>query len=334
MAVTSRDVARVAGVTQPTVSRALRGLPGVSEATRQRIREVAEALGYVPMETGRSLVTRKTGRIGIVADELSNPYYTSLVAPLHGILERAGYRTLLLVDRPENPLAIETLMDGSLDGVILTTSHRASRVPVELSARGIPVVLVGREVDGVEADTCVVDNARGAAVMADFLLDLGHRYIGALFGPEWTSSGHDREKAFRKRLKTRGAPLEDNYVIHGLFDYATGYEGLGALMRRNQTPTALFCANDVIAIGACNAARAHGVSIPDQLTLVGFDDVPLSSWEVFQLTTIRTDLQALANEACNLLVRRIRHPHARPRRIVIPVELVERATHRSVPALD
>lgn len=327
MGITSRDVARLAGVSQPTVSRALSNAPGVSPETRQRVQQAAEALNYTPMHSGRTLATRRTRRVGIVAAELANPYYPALVGPLHDELERAGYRTILITDGQQNPPDMESLFDGSVDGVLLTTSERTSRVPLELSRRGIPYVQVGREVEGVESDTAVVDNRQGSTKVAEFLVELGHRRIAAVFGPNATSTGLERARAFGDTLARLGVVLRPDQTVMGKFDYSTGYAALQQIMATDEPPTAIFCASDVLALGVLNAAHRQGVGIPEDISVVGFDDMPMAGWDLFSLTTVSANLSALATAACQMLLHRLEHPDSPFRRSVISVDLVLRTTH-------
>jgi LacI family transcriptional regulator len=327
MPVTSHDVARLAGVSQPSVSRALRDQPGISPATRRRILEAAEALAYVPSSTGRSLSTRTTGRVAIVADELSNPFYPALVAPLHDALAEAGYRTILITDSGTRPVELEPLIDGSLDGVFLTTSRAGTTLPAQLVRRGVPYVLVNRELETVQGDACVVANREGAASVAQLLVSLGHRRIGAVLGPESTSTARERAAGFREALAEHGIALSPAHVERGEFDYDSGRAAFTRLMAADRPPTAVFCSNDVVAIGACNAARARGIDVPGDVSIVGFDDIAMASWDVFQLTTVRAELTDLAKAAADLLLRRIAEPAAPPRRIEIPTTLSLRGTH-------
>jgi LacI family transcriptional regulator len=331
-AVTSHDVARLAGVSQPTVSRALRGEPGVSEATTQRIRQAATQLGYVPMQSGRNLATRETRRIGIVAGELTNPFFSTLVGPLHTCLEKVGYRTILLTDDGDAALDIEPLIDGTLDGVLLTTSNLDTPLTYELQRRGVPFVQVGREVDGAVSDVCVFDNLGGARAVAELFAELGHSRIGAIHGPRETSTGRDRERGLREALAEAGLVIPRTRSARGSFDYDTGYEALGTLMAGKSRPTAIFCANDVIALGALNAANRLGLDVPGELTIVGFDNIAMSGWDVFQLTTVTLDFHQMATTSCDLLLDRIRRPSAPFKREVIPVSLALRRTHATAPA--
>jgi LacI family transcriptional regulator len=304
----------------------------VSAATRRRVREAAQALGYVPLQSGRSLSTRTTGRVGIVAAELGNPFYPILVGALHDALDRANYGTILFTDRGQAPHEMDALLDGSLDGAVLTTCETSSPLPAELKSRGFPFVLLNREVDGTDADVCVVDNRSGAWDVASLLTDLGHRTIAAVMGPTSTSTGRQREEGFRDALAEHGLPLPPRYIRRGAFSPDTGYQALSDLMAQDPAPTAVFCGNDVIAMGVCNAARALGINIPQDLTVIGFDDIPMARWEVFELTTVQTDLTQLAAATADLLFRRIADPTVDTARVVLPARLVLRGTHATATA--
>jgi len=333
VAITSHDVARLAGVSQATVSRALRGDPLVAEATKAKVRKAADALGYVPSAAGRSLVTRRSKRIGVVITDLANPFYPHLVSPLHEEMERHGYRMVVFAEHSEGDIAAEQLLDGSIDGVVLLTSTTDSTLPAELDRRRLPFAFLNREGLAKAGDAAVVDNLQGGRTAAELLVELGHRRIAAVFGPENTSTGRDREAGFRQALSEAGVGLARSAVRHGPFEFETGYRGLTEILTASPRPTALFCGNDVIAIGALNAALRAGISVPDELTVVGFDDIPMASWEAFRLTTIGHDVALMAATAARLLIERIEGGAKAPgaRREIVPTRLVERATHAHPP---
>jgi LacI family transcriptional regulator len=324
---TSHDVARLAGVSQPTVSRALRDDPRVTEPTRRRVVDAAGRLGYIPSERGRSLSTRRTGRAGVVVDDLGNPFYLRLLDALHAALEHHAVRMVVLTPHRNDPERVDRLLDGSIDGAILTTTLLGSPLPAELQRHQFPFVLLNRIVDDVHADACVVDNAEGAARVGAELLALGHRTVGAILGPETTSTSRDREIGFRRVLADHGVRLPRTRIRRGPFDFATGHRGLTELMRATRRPTAIFCANDVVAIGALNAAHGLGLRVPDDLTIIGFDDIDMAGWELFELTTVRHDMARMAAAAAELLLARIEDPLRPAQRVVLPVQLVRRATH-------
>lgn len=332
MAATSKDVARRAGVSQPTVSRALRGLPGVSDGTRRRIEDAAESLGYLPSHAGRALVTRRTKRVGIVVADLTNPFYPHLVAPLLDRFARAGYRSVLFAEDEDEAVRAGDLADDSLDGVVLTTTLSDSPLPEELRRRGMPFVFLNREGEG-PADASVMDDEGGAALLAELLVSAGHRRIGAVLGPMTTSTGRGRHVGFARTLEARGLELpEAATVVSQAYGYPGGRSGLRKLLALSTPPTAVFCANDVLALGALDEATRLGVRVPEELSVVGFDDIGLSGWERFGLTTVRTDLDQLAGAAADLLLRRFADPDAPPRRLVQQAQLVLRSSHGAPPA--
>lgn len=325
--VTSHDVARAAGVSQSTVSRALRGDDRVAAATRERVRAAADSLRYIPNEAGRSLSTRSTRRIGIVVTDLTNPFYQFLVAPLHDALEDAGYRMVLFTERREEAAALERLIDRSIDGVVLTTTLVDSEIPRELAGRGLPFVFLNRTADDMAADSVVCDDALGASLVGGEITRLGHTRIGAIFGPADTSTGRDRERGFRASLAAIGLGLPDELVRRGPYTFDTGYVHIAELLAVDDPPTAVFCGNDVIAIGAVNGAAAAGFAIPERLSLVGFDDLPMARWEVFELTTVRQPIEEMARTAARLLVERVEaNEKLPPRRRVFEPALVPRRT--------
>ncbi len=333
MGITSRDVARLAGVSQPTVSRALRGDPRVSEETVRKVRMAAEALNYVPSEAGRSLSTRVTRRIGVLVTDLTNPFYPHLVAPLHDELEAQGYRMMLFTERSDAPAAAEQLVDGSIDGIVLATSTLDSALPAELNRRGLPFVYLNRE-GMAPADAVVVDNRAGGALAARQLIASGHRHIGGIFGPDNTSTGRDRELGFRQALADAGIALRPAHVRYGPFEFETGLTALPDLLAASPAPTALFCGNDVVAIGVLDAATRLGIEVPERLTVIGFDDIPMAAWARFQLTTVRHDLHRMARTAAQLVVERVSGAYeGEPRRVVLTPRFVARRTHAE-PAAD
>lgn len=329
MAFTSHDVAKIAGVSQSTVSRALRGVPGIAPETVARVQEVARSLSYVPSEAGRTLSTRQARSIGVFTAELTNPFYPALVEPVRNRLEQSGFRTILLAE-PDAAGAAENLPHGVVDGAIIATAHLGSPLPASLRARGIPFVLVNRSVDGVDCDRSTVDNIAGGRLAAEFLADLGHREVGVVFGPGDTSTGRDREHGFRLGMSERGVPIPPERVRHGQFSYETGYSAASSLLDQAASPTALFCGNDVIALGALNAARAKGRDVGRDLTIVGFDDIAMASWEIVDLTTVHYDLTAMAQTAADLMVARIAEPASPFRDVTLTPEIVTRGSHHRV----
>jgi LacI family transcriptional regulator len=324
--ITSRDVARLAGVSQPTVSRALRDDPKVSEATKQRVREAAVALGYAPKAIGRALSVGRSTRVGLVVTDLENQFYAHVIAPMHHELERLGYELVLITESSESAPVAEHVTAHGLCGVVLATTTVESLVPVRLRDRGVPLVYFNRTSQSVQADSVTVDPENGVRELLRDAIGMGHRRIGAIFGPRNTSTGEQRENAVRAVLDEHGLALAHRDVRHGPFDFRTGHEGLRALLDRSDPPTLVLCGNDVVALGALNAAAELGVAVPADVSIAGFDDLPTSSWALIRLSTVAYDLDEMSRDAARLIVARVEHPDAAPANPVYPTQYVARAT--------
>ena len=332
MIVTSHDVARLAGVSQPTVSRALRDSPKVSEETKARVRQAARALGYVPSEVGRALSSGRTRRIGLLLTDLENHFYPHVIAPTHRQLELSGYQLVLQTESSDTGQVAERLIANGLDGVLLTTTTLDSLLPVRLRDRRLPFVYFNRTSPAVEADSATVEAETGLREAADEIAGLGHRRVGAIFGPSNTSTAQHREAALREALRAHGVEIAAAHTYRGPFDFATGFRGAQQLLDTEPRPSVIVCGNDVVALGALNAARTAGIQVPEELSVVGFDDLPEARWAIVQLTTVTFDLDAMARRAADLLVARIEDGADLPyQHATFPTRLVKRATLGPVP---
>ena len=330
--VTSHDVARLAGVSQPTVSRALRDNPKVSAETKQRVRAAAKALGYVPSETGRALSSGRTRRIALLLTDLDNQFYQHIIAPMHHELESLGYQLVLQTETSDSGEVAERLRANGLDGVLLATMTTDSVLPVRLRDRGVPFVYFNRTSTAVDADRVVVDPTGGLREAARTIVELGHRRVAAIFGPRNTSTGERREAALRDELEELGVAIGSRYSRWGPFDFDTGFVGAHELLELAERPTVIICGNDVVALGALNAARELGLAVPADVSVIGFDDLPVASWPIIQLTTVAFDLDAMARAAAGLLVERLESGAARPfQTVTFDSRLVRRATLAAAP---
>jgi len=334
VAVTSKDIARRLNISQSTVSRALRGDPRVSAETTARILEAARQMDYTPNLAARSLITRRSGTIGLIVSDITNPFYPELLDVLHNEFALAGYRTVLFNERTDAPLErhVADLVNGAaVDGLVYVSATLGMPLPGSGTGR-IPVVLVNRYVDA-DVDTVVSDNRSGGRVVAEAMIDLGHRRVALISGPENATTSRDREHGFREGLESGGVELDETLRRVGQFSHHSGYQwGLDLLASRAR-PTAIFAANDLIAFGALDAARRIGIRVPDDLSVVGFDDVDMAGWEAFNLTTVKQPLGKMGREAVRLLLERISAAGdaAPPHRRTFPVELVRRRTLAAAP---
>lgn len=328
---TSWTVAHAAGVSQATVSRALRGDPRVRAETQQRVVEAANRLGYVPNSLASSLATRSTRTVGVVVADLTNPFFPYLLTQVYDELQLMDYRVVLFTERTDIPTgqaALSRLLDRSIDGVLITTATLGSRFGDLLRDRGLPMVQLNRYMDGLDVDRVTSDNRGGAYAGVRYLLGLGHERIAVIRGPTNTSTSRDRTQGLIEALNTQGLELDSDLVRVGSYSHQSGYQHALDLLRLPDPPTAIFCGNDVVAFGVIDAARSLEVDIPGDVSVLGFDDIPMASWEVFQLTTVRQPFPDMARAAARMLGERIEHPDdlGPGREKVFATGLVKRST--------
>lgn len=336
MQVTSRDVAREVGVSQSTVSRALRGDPRVATDTQAKVLEMARRMHYLPNTAARSLITRRANTVGVVVADITNPFYPELIDVLHDELHLSGYRTVLLNERTEGRGADDVLpqiQGRSVDGIVFASATLDSTIVEDFAARGIPIVLLNRDIDGVAVDRVVSENADGGGLAAETLVGLGHERIAMIAGPVNTSTSRDRELGFRDGLRRLGIGFDEALHRAGDYSHQSGYQGCLDLLRLEQPPSAIFCGNDVIAFGALDAALRMHVRVPEDLSVIGYDDIAMAGWEIFRLTTIRQPMGQMAKSAARMLITRLEAgEELEPRRRLFPAGLVKRETTGPAPA--
>jgi LacI family transcriptional regulator len=324
-AVTSVDVARATGLSQATVSRALNG-GVVSASARERVLAASRDLGYRPNDVARGLVTRRTGTIGVVVSDILNPFYPEFLEALAAALGGRGERMLLQNAASGGAHgeadALEALLRQRVDGIIVTAATDGSSAVRELVASGFPVVLAHRTLP-IAADAVESDNARGAALLAELLHRRGYRAVAVLEGDRGTSTARQRNEGFAARARELGLGVR---TVPAGFDASAALLAARALLSAPERPTAVVGHNDTIALAALNAARELGLRVPEDVAVAGFDDIAAAGWPIVGLTTVRQPTARMAERAVALLASRIADPSLPPRREVLPVELVERAS--------
>lgn len=331
-AVTSRDVAAACGVSQSTVSRALTGDPRVSPATRARVERAVEELDYRPNIAARNLITRRTRTMGVVVADITNPAYPFLVNELYQAFGEHGYSVLLFDQKTagkENPLA--PFLSHSVDGLVFLSATLDSGLSDAVADQHVPAVFLNRHTEDDRFDRVVSDNVAGGRAVAGLLADLGHRRIGMISGPENTSTARERDLGFAAELQGRGIALEPSLRRRGVYSHTAGYTAMTELLSRPDPPGAVFCGNDVIAFGALDAADQLGFQVPRQVSVVGFDDIPISGWRLINLTTVRQPLPEMARTAAELLVERVDDPERPTEARIFPTSVVYRGTAGSAP---
>ena len=326
--ITSKDIARAANVSQATVSRVLSGNANVQAETRERVLAVMRKLNYRPNGMARAMRTSRTGNIGVVVSRLANPLYPEMLQVLGQSLTEAGLRMMVWsTDETDEGSAASAVRESLVDGVIMTTATALSAPLYEAVMLNAPVVLIHRVVEGWPCDQVGSDNARGAVEVADYIMRAGRKRIGIIEGAPLASTIRLRQQAFRARLGELGRPLDPSLTIRvDSFSHKTGYDAALYMLDLAQPPDVLFCVNDVLALGARDAARTRGVSVPEQLWIIGYDDIEMASWPAFDLTTVRQPIRRMAEEAVTLLRSRIAGGGETHSQICLPNELVIRGS--------
>lgn len=324
MAVTSTDVARRAGVSQATVSRVLAGSERVTEATRSRVLEAMDDLGYAPNLVARAMKTRRTSSVGVVVSQLRNPFYPEALLAIGEALRRSGQRMVLFSADATEDSALDAIRQGLVDGVLFTSGTADSPALREAVSVGAPVVLFNRSVADLPGDQVTSDNLGGGAAVAEHLVAAGHRRIGFLGGLPGPSTTTERASGFLGRLAELGVHLAPELAADGPLSYESGDERIGRLLEDPEPPTAVFCVNDITALGAIDGARRRGIAVPERLSVIGYDDIEQAGWAAFRLTTVRQPIAAMADRAVDLLLERIADPGLPPRHERFPAELVVR----------
>lgn len=327
--VTSVDLARHLGLSQATVSRALRGHPSVTEKTRQRVVEAAQALGYRPDLAARMLVTRRAKALGVVVADFRSPLYPPAIAAMQERSAARGYRMALIRDPEEaqDVDAVDVLNETIVDGLIFMSATDDSPTVARVAARETPMVLLSRGVSGLRADMVMSDDRAGGELVADHLVGLGHRRIALVSVRRTVSNGRDREDGMRDALRARGLDLPEECVRRGSISHASGMEMARSLLAMEPRPTAVFCSTDSFAFAVLDAASQLGIRVPEELSVVGFDDSEPAGWSMINLTTVHQPFTEMAAKAVDVLIDRLDdRADSKVSQTVFPVRLVERGT--------
>jgi LacI family transcriptional regulator len=333
---TLRDIARQVGVHPSTVSRVLnpetRSM--VSEEIAEKVTAAATKLGYRPNPIAYGLRTNKSFTVGILVPDLTNPVFPPIMRGIETTLEAAGY-TAILANSDNDPTRERTILDAMrgrrVDGLILATAHRGDPLVAECLEEETPVVLINRKVDQPGVPWVVNDDAAGIAAALDHLADLGHTRIAHLAGPQELSTAFARARGLRTAMKARGLTVDEELFIPcEVFNVDEGRRCCAMLLDRTRDFTAIVAAHDLLAIGCFEALAAIGLSCPEDVSVTGYNNIPLVDRLNPPLTTLRTPLHEMGVQAARCLLERIGDPAAPAKQIVVPTELVVRGSTRSL----
>lgn len=314
------DVARKAGVSPATVSRALSGARGVSEVTRRRVLAVAEELRYSPNYIARSLKKRQTNTIALIVSDVTNPFFTTLARGVEDKSSEHGFNTIFC-NTDEDPRTegayIELMLRRRVDGLLISSCSDGQALEI-LARRNVPVVLVDRRVRNSRWDYVVGDSEYGAYFLTKHLVEVHRKTrIAIISGPLVLSTSRERVEGYRRALQEVGVSISERYVCIGAYKEDFGYQAMRGLFASNLPIEAVFAGNNVIAVGVVRAARDLGVRIPEDLALVTFDDFDLASALFPFLTAAKQPAYTMGTLAVEMLLQRVRGEDIRERREVI-----------------
>ncbi len=329
---TIKDVALRAGVSVTTVSHVVNDTRHVSAKGRERVEEAIRELGYVPNAMARSLKSNTTSTLGMLIPNSSNPYFAEIVRIVEDRCFGAGY-TLVLCNTDDEPrrqsVYLQVLAERRIDGLIVVSTGAGDddSLVTQLHGLRIPTVLVDREIADPACDLVETAHMQGGLLAVRHLLSLGHKRIACIGGPVGVMPSEQRIEGWRMALAEAGtAPNADALLWRGGFTSQGGYEAMHAILRTEEAPSAVFVCNDLMAIGALRAAHESGVHVPDELSIVGFDDIELSAYTSPPLTTVAQPKQRIGALAVDMLLERVGGKRRDARKVVLQPELRVRAS--------
>lgn len=328
--VTVEDLARHAGVSRATVSLVLRKSPLVAAETRECVLRAVESLGYVYNRGAANLRTQRSHTIGVAINELTNPYFAELTAAIQRAFFDRG-RTVFIANSEENPARqdqfIATMREYNVDGLAICPSEGTKRETLRrLKEQGIPCVLISRNVAGAGLDYAGHANREGMRLAAGHLIGLGHRRIAMLGGTDLVSTGVERRAGYRDALTAHGISVDEALIIAGPLTRDFGATTVKLLLASRNPPTAAVCFNDVVAFGVMLGLRQIGQEAGRDFAVIGYDDLAEAALWTPALSTVAVDSAGIGDAAVQLLLHRIEHRDAKPRRIIMQPRLILRAS--------
>jgi len=327
--ITLRMVAEKAGVSVNTASRAINNKPDINIETKKLVIKIAKELGYIRNAAAVALRTKKTGTIGVVIEDNRNPFYAEVLNGMEVAAREKNYHIILTNtqrDYNKEEEAINLLLAKRVDGLLITPVQGRDDDIKKLIDANIPFVVVGRDFENIELDAVYNDEVKGGFLATEYLIKKGHKRIALIDGFLYKSPAKGRLEGYKKALKEYGIPWDDSLISVGDISMEDGYKRTKQMLEKNLDFTAMFAYNDMMAFGAMQAIKEKGLKIPEDIGLVGYDDIPFSSLISPPLTTIRLKKQDLGVESVKLLLSRINANRKKAKKIMLDVELVIRET--------
>ncbi|MDT2046793.1 MULTISPECIES: LacI family DNA-binding transcriptional regulator [Priestia] len=333
--ISAYDVAEKAKVSQSTVSRVLNNYPHIKETTRKKVLKAIEELGFTRDEIARSLASNKTRTIGLIVGDITNPFFAESAKVITGKAQEMQYDVILCnTNHSEENLNkyIQTLKGKRVDGIIIAAANKDNEQIKELYDQGFPVVLFNSILEHQKANYIAVDNYKGAKLAVKHLYNLNHRQIAYIAGPSTYVTTHLRNLGYQDALKELGIAINTDYIYSQNFSYNEVYQFTKKLLKSPNRPTGFFAASDQMALAVLDAAASENIKVPQELSVVGFDDIDLAKNQYIGLTTITQPKEKMATlvlEKLLLLIERTENQEE-GFRIILEPDLVQRKTTASI----
>ena len=326
--VTSIDVARLANVSQSAVSRTFTPGASVSDDTKQRVLDAAKALGYRPNALARSLISGRSRIIGLVVAYLENHFYPIVIERLSRALKAHGYHVMLfMTEQGQQDQVINEILQYKMDGVVLASVTLSSHIAEECANIGVPVVLFNRDIPDSHVSSVTSDNELGGRLVAELLAKKQHKRIAYIAGNENSSTNNDRENGFKQGLADAGLSVWKRAV--GMYSFEGATTAARTLLAPDEKPDAIFVANDHMAFAVMDVIRSeYGLRIPEDISVVGYDNVPEAAWAAYNLTTVEQPVDAMIEETVNILLKQMEHKQVNSVQKVTDARLIVRRSVR------
>lgn len=307
------DIAALGGVSRGTVSRVINNSSSVNRKTRENILRIIKQAHYVPDPYARALITKKTGLLGLFIPDITNLFFADVIRGIQMTADEYGYDLILCnteSDYQKEQEALKRLLMRKVEGFVISSTELGNREEGKLLLRhliekGQKMVFISSTKD-IPADHVVVDNEKGGYLATRHLIELGHRTIAHISGFLKTTSGHERFMGYRKAMEEANIPFNENFIADGEFTFQGGYRAAKKMLGQKELPSAIFAANDIMALGGLQAINENGKKIPEDMALVGFDDIPVSALVKPALSTIHQPSLELGRKSAEILIGRIR----------------------------
>lgn len=326
---TIRDVARRAEVGISTVSRVINDTGYVSAQTRAKVLKAMQELSYYPNEIARSLKRKNTYSIGLVLTDISNPFFGEVAHAVESAARNRNYTLLFSstgADAKQEAAAIDLFLEKQVDGIIWFAPSDMEKVQEVSTVRKTPVVIITAQPGHLNQNAVYVNDARGAFEAVTHLVRLGHRRIGYIAEPDRANVSQERLRGYRWALKENGILVDSDLIVRGNFQEGSASQAIDHMCSLESRPTAIFAANDLMAIEAMNRIRSLGLRVPEDVAIVGFDDVKMSGLPGIDLTTVSQPKKEMGREAARLLIDSLTQEQSSIRQVILSPHLVVRKT--------